>query len=99
MDLGGRNVRTASYREMYDLLPVAVRKAAMGAFRAFQRDPGHKGLALHEPADTKNNRFPPGSFSARATMQFRAVARVDGDTNVWYWIGPHGLYDTMGGRR
>ncbi len=99
MDLGTRNVRTADYRQKFELLPTAVREAASAAFDAFARDPMNPGLALHELKDTKNNRFSPGSFSVRVTMKYRAVARVDGDTNVWYWIGPHGAYDTMTGRR
>jgi hypothetical protein len=30
-------------------------------------------------------------------MKYRAIYVVDGETNVWYWIGSHANYDTFTG--
>jgi hypothetical protein len=32
-------------------------------------------------------------------LQYRAIYVVDGDINVWYWIGSHADYDRFIGSR
>jgi len=31
-------------------------------------------------------------WSARITDHYRALGIMDGDTVIWFWIGPHGEY-------
>lgn len=37
-------------------------------------------------------------MSVSITMQYRAIYVVDGDTNVWYWIGSHSDYNNFIGK-
>jgi hypothetical protein len=34
-------------------------------------------------------------FSARVGISYPAVAALDGDTLVWFWIGSHAEYDKL----
>jgi hypothetical protein len=37
----------------------------------------------------------PVTFSARVGIGYRAVAALDGNTWVWFWIGSHADYDKL----
>ena len=97
MRLGKTNRRTARYRAMLELLPRAIRSRADEAFDVFCEDPSHPSLRLHELEDNRRGSHHPGSISATINMQYRAICFVDGDCNVWYWVGTHGQYDTFTG--
>ncbi len=94
-----RNVRTREYREMCGRLPRPVRELARLAFGAFVRDPDHPALRRHQLADTDKGRHRAGSWSVSVTMKYRALYAVDGDTNVWYWIGSHNDYESFIGKK
>jgi hypothetical protein len=34
-------------------------------------------------------------WSARVSYQYRAVARVNGEDVLWFWIGSHAGYDRL----
>ena len=93
------NVRTRDYRARFALLPPAVQSLALKAFRAFLANPQHPALRHHQLQDNKKGSHRPGSFSVSINMQYRAICVVDGNTNVWYWVGTHAEYDQFTGRR
>ena len=35
------------------------------------------------------------AWSARIDDNFRILAKVDGDTAYWFWIGPHAEYERL----
>ena len=84
---------------MYDRLPERIRRLAVLAYRAFLRDPNDPMLHIHELDATHRGQHRPGSRSVRINLQYRALYVEDGGTNVWYWIGSHGDYDTLTGRK
>jgi hypothetical protein len=91
------NVRTKSFRELFEAIPAEVREIAAAAFRQFQADPDHPSLRRHQLKDTGRGNHRPGSFSVSVTKKYRAIYFVDGETNVWYWIGSHNDYDNYTG--
>lgn len=93
-----RNVRTASFRDMYSQLPERIRALAILAFRQFLRDPSHPSLAVHELHPNRRGQHRPGSVSVAINRQYRAIYVPDGQDNVWYWIGSHSTYNTYTGR-
>ena len=82
---------------MYARLPDSIREDAIEAFRLFLRDPSHPSLRLHRLQDRGRGRHRNDTFSVSVTRSYRALFVVDGDVNVWYWIGTHGDYDAFTG--
>jgi mRNA-degrading endonuclease YafQ of YafQ-DinJ toxin-antitoxin module len=72
---------------------------AVQAFRLFLQNPNHPSLRNHALADTDKGQHRSGSRSVSITMQYRAIYTVDGDTNVWYWIGSHNDYENFVGKK
>ncbi len=70
----------------YNDLPDPVKKAADKSFRLLKSDPDHPSLRLK----------PVGRlWSARVSLEYRALAVKDGDNLIWFWIGHHNAYDRI----
>jgi hypothetical protein len=94
-----RNVRTKEFREQFGRLPDVIQRLADRAFATFVQDPSHSALRHHSLDENKRGQHRPGSFSVSISMQYRAIYTIDGDTNVWYWIGTHSEYNTFVGKK
>jgi hypothetical protein len=70
----------------YNKLTPQTQGKANRAYALLQRDPYHPSLHLK-----KVGRF----WSARVTLDIRAVAVADGPQLAWFWIGPHDEYDRL----
>ena len=77
------------FREMYAALPPDVRLRAKRAYHLFRHNPAHPGLNFKKVDDRDN------VYSARVGLGYRALANVDGEDAVWFWIGPHSEYDRL----
>jgi hypothetical protein len=66
-----------------------VQRDAKRAYRMFQSNPGHPGLQFKKPEGGDD------IYSARIGLGYRALAVVDGDRVVWYWIGSHSDYNRL----
>lgn len=93
--LGTENRRTRSYRDLYAKLPGTVRQIAEKKFLLFVENSHHPSLRLHKlrphgPGSRLVNRL-----SVSVTRNYRALFWVDGQVNVWYWIGTHAEYDRL----
>jgi hypothetical protein len=88
-----RNVRTASYRELFERLPERIQRLAEQAFQMFLANPNHPSLRRHILADNDRGQHRTHSISVSINMQYRAIYVEDGDTNVWYWVGSHADYN------
>ncbi len=72
-----------SFRSRLAALPVEVRALAYKNFRLWLRDPYHPSIHFK----------PVGRFwLARVGSDFRALAIVNGENVVWFWIGLHDEY-------
>ena len=67
-------------------LPKDVRKLAAKQYRRWLENPRHPSLQFK-----KVQKY----WSCRVTDAYRALAVVDGDTVIWFWIGPHNEYDRL----
>ncbi len=92
------NRRTKAFRFLYDELPVQVQEAAKKAFALFLRDPAHASLRLHELKNNSKGQHLNGSFSVSIGKQYRAIYVVEGNKNIWYWIGTHAKYNHFSGK-
>lgn len=92
-----KNRRTKLFKEMLGRLPDEIRRQATAAFRAFVNDPANKALCHHKLKNTSKGKHRNDSYSVSIDMQYRAIYVIDGDTNVWYWIGTHSDYNKFTG--
>jgi hypothetical protein len=96
---GNRNVRTKTYKERLARQGARVAELAEYAFRLFLANPEDPALHNHPLEDTHRGRHRKNSRAVWVTLRYRAIYVVDGDTNVWYWIGSHEDYNNFTGRK
>ena len=57
--------------------------------RCFRDNPNHPSLRLKQVHATQP------IYAAGVGLGHRAFAFIDGETVVWFWIGPHSEYDQL----
>jgi len=72
---------------LYEQLAPDVRRAADKQFLLWREDPYHRSVRFKQ--------LRRGLWSARVTEAHRALATRDGDTWLWFWIGPHDEYEHL----
>ena len=85
--------RTARFRDLDDQLPRHIQLQADRAVDRFQSDSQHPALRLKRVHTTEP------IVSARISRNYRALARAEGETYIWFWIGPHAEYERILGQR
>ena len=77
------------FRDWYEELPQDVKLRAKRAYKLFRLNPAHPGLNFKKVDDQDN------VYSARVGLGYRALAQMDGEDVIWFWIGPHAEYDKL----
>ena len=80
---------TGRFRDAYRRLPEHVQRRAREAYRRFKDNPSHPSLRFKHVHATVP------IYSARVGLGYRALAVVDGEVVVWFWIGTHADYDQL----
>lgn len=80
---------TAEFREQLSQLPTELQERADEAFERFQEDPSHPGLEFKRVHPSRP------IYSARISLNYRALAVNREDTWIWFWIGSHSEYDKL----
>ncbi len=80
---------THRFCEAYGRLPEHVRRRAREAYRRFKSDPRNPSLRFKQVHATEP------IYAARVGLGYRALAVLDGDVVVWFWIGTHAEYDQL----
>ncbi|MCE9567045.1 MAG: hypothetical protein K8U57_34010 [Planctomycetes bacterium] len=83
---------------MFDELPKEIQALARKRYKLFQENPTHHSFRLHELKDMKRGHHESGSISVSVNMQYRAIYVVNGNINLWYWIGTHAQYNHFTGK-
>ena len=84
-----RSFTTRRFREAYAALPGAIQLRAKKAYALFRQNPLHPGLRFKKIDETAN------IYSVRIGLGYRVLGRIDGDSIIWFWIGPHADYDRL----
>ena len=84
-----KSKRTHKFNELYAALPTVVQKQADKAYARFETNPNHPSLNF------KQLEGDPVWYSARISINYRAVCVRDNDAYVWFWIGSHAEYDNL----
>lgn len=80
---------TKRFREALGQLPDQVRRHADQAYKLFSQNPNHPSLRFKKVHATEP------IYSARISLDYRAVGVLHGDEMIWFWIGSHGDYDKL----
>ena len=75
--------------DCFDALPADVQNLARRAFALWIENPGHRSLEFKRVHDREP------LYSVRVGIRWRALGLREGDTMVWFWIGPHAEYDRI----
>jgi hypothetical protein len=80
---------TDQFLECFSRLPDRIQHQARKSYRLWKRKPSHPGVNFKLVG--KKSKV----YSVRVAIGWRALGFMDGDTMLWFWIGPHAEYDQM----
>jgi len=80
---------TGNFRKMFADLPKLIQTQAKKAYKKFQKNPNHPSLHFRQIHTTKP------IYSARITIDYRAVGIQSQNEIIWFWIGAHKEYDKL----
>lgn len=80
---------TDEFIALFSTLPVEVRRKARKNYRLWKANPAHPSL------DYKRVHTRRPIYSIRVGIGWRALGIDDGTDVIWFWIGPHAVYDKL----
>ena len=86
-----QNRATSAFWQKYQALPAAVRGRADKQFALLKGNPRHPSLQFKKIGDRLGQEL----WSARVTLNYRALALKRADGYLWFWIGDHDAYDLL----
>jgi len=75
---------SSKFWKAFKNLPPDIQRIAAKQYRLWVDDSSHTSLQFKRIHSY---------WSCRVTDSYRALAIIDGDTTIWFWIGPHAEYD------
>jgi hypothetical protein len=84
-----KSLTNDNFWKCYADLPQDIRRQAREAYAFFEKDAYYPSLHFKRIHSTRP------IFSARMSMDYRAVGLIDGDEITWFWIGSHTDYDNL----
>lgn len=80
---------TARFRALHDALPKPLQEKSKASYRLWTSNPAHPSLRFKKVHATRP------IYSVRIDLDWRAIGVLNGDTVVWFWIGPHAEYEKL----
>ncbi|MFC1976157.1 hypothetical protein ACFLXQ_07145 [Chloroflexota bacterium] len=80
---------TTRFRKAFKKLPEQVQRQARETYKIFRRDHHHPSLRFKQIHPTRP------IYSARISIEYRALGIREGDEIIWFWIGSHADYDKL----
>jgi len=80
---------TGKFWKSYEKIPKDIKRQAKSSYEQFASDPWYPGLhfkRIHSSLPI---------YSARISLDYRAVGVMQDDTILWFWIGSHTAYDQL----
>lgn len=77
---------TRDFWSGYRALPLDIRSEARKACRLWAENPRHPSLRFKRKG---------AYWSARISLGYPALGRIEGDTIYWFWIGKHDEYERL----
>ena len=80
---------TPKFWKCFDALPAEIQAKASDAYQLFRDDPWYPSLNFKRV----HSRLP--VYSARITLNYRALGVLKDERIVWFWIGSHPDYEAL----
>lgn len=80
---------TSRFWKAYRQLDKNVQKKARRAYELFEQNPQHPSLHFKKVHPTEP------LYSARVSLNHRALGMREGNEVVWFWIGSHDEYERL----
>lgn len=77
---------TEKFWKLYGQLDSKIQEQAISAYKLFTDNPKHPSLKFKK----LNTKLP--IYSARISLNYRAVGIVKDDEIIWFWVGTHDAY-------
>lgn len=84
-----KSVTTEKFRLLFASAPPERRIRIKDTYRLWQANPARPSLRFKKV----HSRLP--IYSVRVDLDWRAVGILEGDTVVWFWVGPHPQYEAL----
>ena len=84
-----KSVTTEKFRANFGKAQAATQERIRAAYQQWSKNPDHPSLRFKKVHD----RLP--IYSARVDLDWRAVGTMQGDTMVWFFVGPHADYEKL----
>jgi hypothetical protein len=84
-----RSRTTDRFRKAFRRLPEQVRRQARETYKLFEQDPYHPSLRFKRVHPSRP------IYSARISINYRALGVRDGEEIIWFWIGSHADYENL----
>jgi hypothetical protein len=82
---------SGSFWRHYHALSTNIQIQADKQFDLLKANPHHPSLHFKKLGERRGQEI----WSARVTLNYRALAVKLPDAFVWYWIGEHGVYEVL----
>lgn len=82
---------TDGFWRAYQALPNDVRARADKQFELLKDNPHHPSIQFKKVGQSRGHEV----WSARVTLNYRALALKRDDGFLWFWIGDHERYDAL----
>ena len=80
---------TKDFRKRLNQLPISVREQANKAYALWRTDPCHPSLQFKRVSQRQP------IYSARVSLNYRALGLMEKEHVYWFWIGTHAEYDEL----
>jgi hypothetical protein len=80
---------TRQFWRLFSHLPADTQRDAKRSYRLFRTNPAHPSLHFKKLEGEDN------IYSVRIGLEYRALAAMNKDRVVWYWVGSHHEYDRL----
>ena len=80
---------TSKFWKLYKQLDSKTQAQSRSAYALFAKNPGHPSLKFKKVHANRP------IYSARINLDFRVVGILEKNEIVWFWVGPHDIYDKL----
>ncbi|MEM8544113.1 MAG: hypothetical protein AAGF66_09000 [Cyanobacteria bacterium P01_H01_bin.119] len=84
-----RSSTTKDFRKRLHQLPTLVQEQAHKAYALWRTDPYHPSLQFKRVSQRQP------IYSARISLNYRALGLLEQEHIYWFWIGTHAEYDEL----
>ena len=83
------SVTTELFRRLFAAAGPQRQEQIKRAYRLWQENPAHPSIRFKKVHNTEP------IYSARVDLNWRALGLLEGQTVVWFWVGPHPEYEAL----